>query len=303
MKPLLYILCLISFSLSAQIKGTVVDEAGKPIPYVNIWVENGTMGTTSEETGYFSLALKDQEQKLIFSALGYEAKTIDVDQAGKVVLKPSAIKLEEVVVKKNPLKQKKEIGYYEASGFRYHMANFVDAVYFNISEEEREQYPFIKDFKFKTLSSNQNALIRIYFVAPNEDGSPGNRILSDEVILEVKKGNTKNTVDLSTKKISIPENGFFIVFERLKIEQNKRYEEYTFKDSNGNKTTSKGLLYEPEIPLVPVELAVGWHKQFNDRWEKTSKTILQNPNSFENILMRKYHNKYLVPAVSVTLSN
>ena len=31
---------LFGFSLSAQVKGIVVDENNQPIPYVNIWVEN-----------------------------------------------------------------------------------------------------------------------------------------------------------------------------------------------------------------------------------------------------------------------
>lgn len=40
-KKLWLVLLLMSFYVSAQTKGVVVDESGKPIPYVNIWVENG----------------------------------------------------------------------------------------------------------------------------------------------------------------------------------------------------------------------------------------------------------------------
>jgi hypothetical protein len=36
----------------SQIKGIVLDESNKPIPYVNIW-ENENIGTTSEENGSF----------------------------------------------------------------------------------------------------------------------------------------------------------------------------------------------------------------------------------------------------------
>jgi hypothetical protein len=183
------------------------------------------------------------------------------------------------------------------------MAYFIDGIYFNISQEEREKYPFIKEVKFKTLSENKNAKIRIYFVESNEDGSPSERALTDEIILEVKKGNSKNVIDLSKRKITIPEKGFFIVFEKLKIEQNKHYLDYSIKDKSGKKSTYKGMSYEPEIPLVPVEQAVGWHKRVNNDWEKSTKTTIQNPNSFENILMKKYHDKYLVPAVNITLSN
>ena len=68
------VLFFISFSLSAQIKGVVKDSiSGEPIPYVNIWVENETIGTTSETNGNFSLDIKE-EKVLVFSALGYEVK-------------------------------------------------------------------------------------------------------------------------------------------------------------------------------------------------------------------------------------
>ena len=298
----LVLFLLMGFFGFSQTKGVVVDENNKPIPYVTIWIENGNIGTTTEEDGHFSLEI-NQEKNLIFSALGFETKTIKATAAERVVLKSVTIHLDEVVIKKNPVKQKKELGYYESGGFRYHMSHFVDGIYFNFSEEEKEKYPFIKEIKFKTLSRNKNAVIRIYFVESNEDGSPSERILSEEIILEVKKGNVKNVIDLSSRKIAIPQNGFFIVFEKLKVEQNKHYEEYTFKDSKGNKTTTKGMRYEPEIPLVPIEEAVGWHKQIDNKWQKSAITTLQNPNSFENILMKKYHNKYLVPSVNITISN
>lgn len=49
-------LYLISCSLSAQIRGVVKDSiSGEPIPFVNIWVENETVGTTSEADGTFFL--------------------------------------------------------------------------------------------------------------------------------------------------------------------------------------------------------------------------------------------------------
>ena len=48
-----------TLSVSAQIKGIVVDENKLPIPYVNIWVEGENIGTTSQEDGTFILiALK-----------------------------------------------------------------------------------------------------------------------------------------------------------------------------------------------------------------------------------------------------
>ena len=303
MKYIIYLFLLVPFSVSAQIKGVVVDESNKPIPYVNIWIENENIGTTSELDGTFSLQLKNQEKNLIFSVIGFESKSINSKETQKVVLKSALIQLDEVVIKQKRSKQSKEIGNYESAGFRYHMNYFVNGIYFKVSDEERMQYPFIKEIKFRTLSENKNAKIRIYLVEKNEDGSPGIQLLTDEIILEVKKGNTKNTIDFSSKKIEIPKEGFFVVFEKLKIEQNIHYIEYNYKDKNGKKTSYKGLSYEPEIALLPVNEQIGWNKRINDKWEKSSKTTIQNPNSFENILMKKYHNKYLIPSVNITITN
>ena len=66
------VLILMHGFVSAQIRGVVKDSlTGTPIPYVSIWVENETIGTTSEEDGTFSLNTTPNKV-LIFSALGYE---------------------------------------------------------------------------------------------------------------------------------------------------------------------------------------------------------------------------------------
>ena len=302
-KRFLFVVALIGFTVSAQIKGVVVDENDMPIPYVNIWLENGALVSTSEENGTFSLELKNQEENLIFSALGFETKIIDASEVEKVVLKQVNIKLQQVEIKRTYLKQQQEIGFYESWGFRWHENYFFNAIFFNVSEAERENYPFIKEIKFRTLSENKNAKIRIYLVVVNEDGSPSENTLSDELIIEVKKGSSKNKIDFSTMKIAIPENGFFVVFEKLKIEQNKHFVAYNYKDKNGNKVKHKGMKYEPEIALVPVKEAVGWNKWINDKWQKSSKNTLKNPNSYENLLMKRYHDSYIVPAVNLTITN
>ena len=97
---------LISFSLSAQVNGVVLDSiSGKPIAYVNIWVENENIGTTSEENGVFSLDIKE-EKNIVFSALGYETKTIKYTEIKEVYLKAIVYEMEEIVVSE-PKKTKK----------------------------------------------------------------------------------------------------------------------------------------------------------------------------------------------------
>ena len=71
---LLFILCsLYSF---AQIKGTVKDTNGKPLPFVNIFEENTYNGTTSNEQGKFELKIRiPGKHNIIFQYLGYQTKT------------------------------------------------------------------------------------------------------------------------------------------------------------------------------------------------------------------------------------
>jgi hypothetical protein len=62
------ILLFFTFSVSAQIKGVVVDENNKPISYVNIWVENESIGTTSQKSGTFLIDIAN-EKTVVFRQL------------------------------------------------------------------------------------------------------------------------------------------------------------------------------------------------------------------------------------------
>ena len=81
-----FLLLLISFSAFSQIKGTVIDEFGNPIPYVNIWVDGESIGTTSNEDGSFLLNYEGQKM-IIFSAIGYESKKVNPKDLNKLLLK------------------------------------------------------------------------------------------------------------------------------------------------------------------------------------------------------------------------
>ena len=85
---------LFAFQFSfSQLKGVVKDSiSGQPIPYVNIWVENENIGTTSELDGTFTINTTS-DKVLVFSALGFESKKIKADKIESVVLKNEVIAL------------------------------------------------------------------------------------------------------------------------------------------------------------------------------------------------------------------
>ena len=301
MNKFLVFFLFLTFSLSAQIRGVVKDSiTGEPIPFVNIWVENEMIGTTSESNGSFSLDIKE-EKMLVFSALGYEVKKAS-SKSEVILLKSKVFELKEVVIEQPKFNKEIEVGNYETSGFRIGLGNINSAVYFK-PYDEMITHPFLKEIKFLTKSDIEKAKIRIKILTINADNSPGESLIDEEIIVSVKKGKNKNTIDLSGYRFKIPLNGFFISFEKLLIEENKYYTEHTYKDHQGNKITQKSMSIEPELCFIPIEYDIIWQSTINGNWTKSKKHILKDPKSYENLLMRKYHDKYLAPSMTITLTN
>ena len=72
-KNLLPFLALLSTFSFAQIKGTVKDVDGNPLPFVNIYIENTYVGTTTNELGKYEINTTEKKNvALIFQYLGYK---------------------------------------------------------------------------------------------------------------------------------------------------------------------------------------------------------------------------------------
>jgi len=99
-----------SFTIFAQIKGTVTDDKNLPLPVVSIYVENTYNGTSSNELGQYELNVRTTgKHTIIFQYLGYKTqkKTITIDKFPFVLdvkLEEENISLSEVVInsKDNP---------------------------------------------------------------------------------------------------------------------------------------------------------------------------------------------------------
>jgi hypothetical protein len=239
----LILLFLISFSITAQIKGVVKDSiSGKPIPYVNIWIENENIGTTSEENGEFTISSTDNNKNLIFSVLGFEKKIIRASKAIEVNLKPIAYQLNEVLV---PTRRREtrilEIG--DTDNLIYQAFDNgprIDTKFFPYYPSYKKTR-FIKKVTIETDSKIDNATIKIHFYTVNPEGFPSKEILEKDFIVSVKKGTTRNTFDVTDFYLEMPKNGLFIGFEKLIIEKNKL--EKTILDPKTNKTLIQRSYY------------------------------------------------------------
>ena len=107
MKKLLVItFLLISNFCFSQLKSVIIDSETKvKIPYVNIWVENENIGTTSNEKGEFELEINNTKI-ILFSAIGYETKIISSDSIKNILkLKPKTFVFNEVIVNSKKITQ------------------------------------------------------------------------------------------------------------------------------------------------------------------------------------------------------
>ena len=109
----IFLLLFLSFStIQAQTKvsGHVLDEFNQPIPFVNILFGHSTLGTITDENGYFELESPVQEVELKVVLLGFENQTIRLkkkQQELKIILREGE-QLQEVVVVKKPQKRLKK---------------------------------------------------------------------------------------------------------------------------------------------------------------------------------------------------
>ncbi|MCR9152485.1 MAG: DUF5686 and carboxypeptidase regulatory-like domain-containing protein [Bacteroidetes bacterium] len=106
MQKLFTLLCaaLISISSYAQNKasGRVVDEEGQGLPFVNIRINSGKFGGTTDLDGYFDLNAKEPISNLNFSYIGFESKKLSgseiLEEGMNVVLIEKSTTLGEVTV-------------------------------------------------------------------------------------------------------------------------------------------------------------------------------------------------------------
>ncbi len=103
-KLILFSLVFLNFCTFASVKGKVTDKKGEPIPGVNIYWLNSTVGTVSDNSGEFAVPLQSGNDLLVLSNVAFTPDTLhitDVSKFLKVELSEQ-IQLSEVsVVSKN----------------------------------------------------------------------------------------------------------------------------------------------------------------------------------------------------------
>ncbi|HMI07184.1 MAG TPA: carboxypeptidase-like regulatory domain-containing protein [Flavobacterium sp.] len=285
------LLLLVSFSGLSQIKGVVKDSiTGMPIPYVTISVENENFGTTSEENGEFAIHVSGKSRNLVFSALGFERKTVGISKIAEVKLKPTAFQLEEIVILKRYETRQKEIGRSE---------NQIQQAFDNAPRIDIKFFPYLPAYKktkflkqvgIVTDSKIDDATFKIHIYSVDANGYPGEELLDKDFIVSVDKGVSKTKFNLMKFNLRIPKQGVFIGFEKLMIAKNKV--EKTIADPN-TKGTQTQITYYPMMLYDNVKRDFGF-TFMNGKWIRTTNQDPDNPSDKIQIYE---------PAITLILTN
>lgn len=111
---MLLIYCFNAFAQTRGIKGKVTDDQGQPLPGASIVIKGTTTGTITDLNGGYNLAVRNAEDILVISFIGFERQEIPVgnQEFVNIALAQDANKLNEVVVTALGIeREQKALGY------------------------------------------------------------------------------------------------------------------------------------------------------------------------------------------------
>ncbi len=236
-----FVFCALHVASQVKLEGVLVNEEdNSPIAYANIGILNTRTGTISNDDGTFEIIIPPalMNDTLLFSALGFERKSVRVqdlvhEESIVITLREQTTMLKNVVVKSRRRKPARsfEMGnaafnsgsiyvdsvaagsamalLIENGGPTYHSALTVP--FFVRKARLRINYNTFDDFK-----------VRLRFMSVDEKtGLPDQDLFHENIVVSsgVRKGWLN--FDLSSYNIRIDQPSFFIVFEWL-IEDDDR---------------------------------------------------------------------------------
>ena len=101
----LFILPLAALGQTVKLSGVVNDEAGKSVPFVTVYIEGSTNGTTTNANGAYILSLNPGYHTVVFRSMGYatviKPTQVDANLELNVTINPQSYRLKEVQVDGN----------------------------------------------------------------------------------------------------------------------------------------------------------------------------------------------------------
>ena len=217
----LFILFVISAHLcigqTQLIEGIVYKtNSSQGLPYIAVGIKGTSRGTVTDLSGKFSINVLLSDS-LVFSSVGFNLKIISAnDFKSPFYLEEKVTELDEVIVKSKKsfrkvlvgnTKVKTNILFGGSNQYAFLIKNensvrgLLEKLYFNIEPDINKN-----NLQITTIR------IRVY---SNQDNLPGKDLLSQNVMVKIKKKAKNVNVDISNYSIEFPPEGLFIGIDLL----------------------------------------------------------------------------------------
>lgn len=204
----IFIVTLLALQMSiAQytVSGYVYEEGtSEPVPYVNIGSPTSNSGTVSDGAGYFELTCDTDNEKIIFSSIGYTTheRLASEMQDGKVYLEPIDYKIPEVKIvstnfgKEVILGERHEKGRGSSIAFGNPQLGTELGALVEIKKET-----YIKSANFVLNHAKGDSLLLRINIRHYENGDVGEKVVKENILVKEKQRKGTYTVDLSSYDI------------------------------------------------------------------------------------------------------
>jgi hypothetical protein len=249
-------------------EGRIVDsQSNKPIPYVNIGIPTGNIGTVSDSNGNFKLQYRSDNDMVMISAIGYRGRQVSVPdllQAPVVFLEPITYTMDEIVVEEQALGELKELGYHlkkrrQSIGFGSTLLGTEIGALIRVDRETVVEEAF---FTFNRARGEQ-LLFRVNLYR-FENGSAGENLIPENVLVQSPESATTVSVDLSSYNITVQDDILLSLewVDAVTLEENE-LQGIAFradKSRRGSNTYLKTTSFAPFISTDPfVKYRLGFY--------------------------------------------
>jgi len=275
----------------SQINGVVVDEDKQPLWYVNIWNKDLSAGATTDIEGKFKVEKANINDSLVLSLQGYESKTVQALENDTIILKliwepePGLL-----VYPEKSLKQVLGNSFMQNFFFSPGNTPWIFVKFFK-NDVSNKSIKYIDKVIVFTKSNVAEATFKLRLIKPNEKGEPSVDLITEPIIVHVKRGNKKNTIDLLKYNMKIPKEGVFVGVEWI-LSHNNQIKSFNF--FKGEELVFLDYKYAPDLVCNKVEesnayryIAGEWKR--NDEFIKTKELNEEMP--------------IIEPAINLILSN
>lgn len=283
----IYLLAALLFFASnahCQVSGTVVDgSTGEPVQFASIWLKNKALGATTDDNGNFLMEKANAGDTLVVSFLGFERREVLASQGMNIILTEKIDELSEVFI--IPMKSDLEMvieNYKRTGQIKESLASGENLQYsaarFFQYQPAYKKTPFIETISFVTINAlNDRVPVMVSIIMADSNGYPTDQYLLKNQMVYVDEGKEENTLELSAEKLQIPDNGFFVVLERIYIDDNRLY--------NKNYIEGKTIKYsyQPSFGMVKDGEAADLWWSYGGSWKSPSEIDRRFPFSKKDL--------------------